>query len=287
MNMFTRLATASTLALALAATACSGATAPTAQTSAATTRAPVAQTSHGFVKLFGEALGDVDLRADQRVEIEKLAESAETRHTALRTELKAVMLDIADQVEKGTVDKASLKPKVDRAMSKIDEVRPLDQEALVKLHGLLDEGQRAAFVDALEQRGQKKMEEHKAGGHPMFALAKELDLSSDQRDKIRDAFRDAMQTARNGEGEHEHGFRGHRGGGRHAMLEAFKSPTFDPKTVGPQGSLAEKAKGKEDAAFAMAEKVLPILTAEQRKTLAAKIRARATSEDPFAAGPGL
>ena len=75
MKTFSRfsLVLASTLALSLAATACSGTAAPTAQSAAATTRAPVAQGTHGIVKLAGDALGDVDLRPEQRPEIEKLA----------------------------------------------------------------------------------------------------------------------------------------------------------------------------------------------------------------------
>jgi Spy/CpxP family protein refolding chaperone len=282
MKSFSRsLVLASTLALSLAATACSGTAAPTAQSAAATTRAPVAQGTHGIVKLAGEALGDVDLRPEQRAEIEKLAVSSEARHAQLRTDLRAVMLDIADQIEKGSIDKAAMKAKIDDAIVKIDKVRPDDQASLAKLHEILDDGQRAQFVDAFRERGKDRMEAHahEKGGHPLMTLARDLNLTAEQRDKIRDAFREGMREARGrGEGE-RHGWGGGRGHG-HAMLEAFKEPTFDPKTVGPQGSLAERAKGKEEAAFGVAEKILPILSAEQRKTLADKIRARANAEDP-------
>jgi len=280
MKSFSRsLVLASTLALSLAATACSGTAAPTAQSAAATTRAPVAQGTHGIVKLAGEALGDVDLRPEQRAEIEKLAVSSEARHAQLRTDLRAVMLDIANQIEKGSLDKAATKAKIDDAIVKIDKVRPDDQASLAKLHEILDDGQRAQFVDAFRERGKDRMHAHEKGGHPLMTLARDLNLTAEQRDKIRDAFREGMHEARgHGEGE-RHGWGGGRGHG-HAMLEAFKEPTFDPKTVGPQGSLAERAKGKEEAAFGVAEKILPILSAEQRKTLADKIRARANAEDP-------
>lgn len=267
-------------ALALGATACSGAgSAQTAQSAAATTRAPVGQGTHGLVKVAGEALGEVDLRPEQRVEIEKLAQAAEARHSALRADLKVLMLDIADQVEKGAIDRAQLKPKVDQAIAKMDQARPGDQAALGQLHALLDDGQRAAFVDALKAHGKERMTKH--GGHPLMALAHDLDLSSEQRDKIREAFKDGMRAAHAGAEHGEHGPRwgGHHGRG-HGMLEAFKQPQFDPAASGPQGSLAERAKGKEDAAFAVAEKVLPLLSAEQRKILATKIRARANAEDP-------
>ena len=191
------------------------------------------------------------------------------------------MLDIADQIEKGSIDKASLKTKIDDAIVKIDKVRPDDQASLVKLHEILDDGQRAQFVDAFRERGKERMEAHahQTGGHPLMTLARDLNLTSEQRDKIRDAFRDGMNQARGGEGDH-HAWGGHGRGHGNAMLEAFKEPTFDPKTVGPQGSLAERAKGKKEIAFGVAEKILPILSVEQRKTLAEKIRARANAEDP-------
>ena len=286
MSTLSRLGIASILALSLATAACSG-TGPTgtgasAQSASGTSRAPVGQSTHGVVKLAGEALGDVDLRPDQRVEIEKLAVDAEARHAQLRKDLRGVMLDIADQIEKGTVDKASLRPKIDVAMAKIDKVRPDDQLAMVKLHDVLDDAQRGQFVDAFRERGKEKMHAHHQG-HPLMTLAHDLNLSSEQRDKIRDAVRDGMQEAREHGARGEHG-RGARHNGRgqagHDMLEAFKQPTFDPKTLAPQGSLAERAKGKEEAAFEVAEKILPILSAEQRKTLADKIRQRANAEDP-------
>lgn len=294
MKSFSRIMLASTLALSFAATACSSTAAPTAQTAAATTRAPVAQGTHGIVKLAGDALGDVDLRPEQRADAEKLAQAAETRHAQLRKDLRSLMLDIADQIEKGTVDKAGLKPKIDVAIAKIDQVRPEDQASLVKLHDLLDESQRTQFVDSFREHGKQRMEAHHRGGHPLLALAQEMNLTPEQRDKIRDAFRAGMQEARadgagkdgkdGKDGEHHHGgFGGHHGAGHgpgNAMLEAFKQPTFDPKTVGPQGSLADRAKGKEEVAFGVAEKVLPMLSTEQRKALADKIRARANAEDP-------
>lgn len=267
------------IAASFATAACSGTAAPTAQSASATSRAPVAQGTHGLVKLAGEALGEVDLRPEQRAEIEQLAATAEARHAILRKDLRGVMLRIADQIEKGAVDKASLRPEIEAAIAKIDRTRPDDQAAIGKLHGILDDAQRAQFVDAFHERGKEKMHERRKG-HPLLALAHDLGLSAEQRDKIRDAVRDGMEEAREhgARGEHGRGFRREKGA---SMLEAFKQPNFDPKTIGPQGSLVERAKGKEEAAFEVAEKVLPILTAEQRKILADKIRQRANLEDPI------
>ncbi len=287
MNVLSRIALASTLALSLATTACGSSVdaAPAVQSAAAATRAPVAQGSHGIVKLVGEALGDVELRPDQRVEIEKLAKEADARHASMRAELRAVMLGVADQVERGAVDRASLTPKIDAAIAKVDQVRPLDRAAFVRLHGILDDAQRAAFVEALKARMHDRMAQHPLK-HPLLAMANEIGLSSEQRDKIRDTFRASFpdfrgHEGRGGPGGHEGpGARGGFGHGRQ-VLEAFKQPNFDPDVIAPQGNLAEKAKARADGAFALAEKVLPLLTAEQRKLVAAKIRARASAEDPM------
>ena len=51
---------------------------------ATTTRAPVAQSTHGPLKLIGDALGDVPLTASQRAAIEKLAADTEARHAESR-----------------------------------------------------------------------------------------------------------------------------------------------------------------------------------------------------------
>src|SRR4051812_15480823 len=50
---------------------------PAATQQTATTRAPLAANAHGFVKIAGEALGEVPLRPEQRTELEKIAADSE------------------------------------------------------------------------------------------------------------------------------------------------------------------------------------------------------------------
>src|SRR5580700_939527 len=76
------------LSLGVLAAGCGGSVAteaPAVAGDGAATKAPVAATTHGRVKLAAAALSDVPLRADQRVQIEKLATAADVQHSAVRT----------------------------------------------------------------------------------------------------------------------------------------------------------------------------------------------------------
>src|SRR5262249_1012851 len=153
-------------------------------TASAATKAPVATTSHGVVRMVGEALGEVPLRADQRATIEKLAQEAEDRHTPMVSGRRQLMLAFADQIETGTIDKAALEAQIDRVMADLEKTRAQDRAAIVKLHDVLDADQRNAFVDALEKQMKAKQGEafDRMGGVARLKhLADELKLTDDQR----------------------------------------------------------------------------------------------------------
>jgi Spy/CpxP family protein refolding chaperone len=297
------------IALALGSAACSGQAENTApQTSAsALSKAPIGASTHGVVKMIGEALGEVPLRPDQRVELEKLAQEAEQRHVAAQAGHKELMLAVADQVEKGAIDRAALQPKIDRVVTDAEKARPEDQAALARVHALLDPSQRNAFVDALEARfagmrgkfgkhgrhgagghgehakGGEHAQRGMRGGHEGFAgmkqLAEELKLTDEQRSQIRDVMRAGMEEHRGDAAERGKGKAGwaerakafRRG---KEQLDAFRTETFDPKAGAP-ADLHAKIEQGTTRAVSFAEKVLPILTPEQRKIAADKIRAMA------------
>ncbi len=272
--------------------ACGG-TVEQPQTSATgVSKAPIGTNTHGFVKLVGEALGEVPLRAEQRVELEKLAQAAEARHAPTAQGRKDLMLAIADQVEKGTIDRSALQPKIDKVVADVESVRNEDRAAIVKLHETLDPEQRNTFVDALEARMKAKHKEHaehKGGLHgfaKMHALAEELKLTDAQKAQIMSTMKD-MHKERMAEmkekwthGEvhkrEHHGSRGHHGGhhGKHAF-EAFRGDKLDLEKVAPPVDLKDKATKGTEHFVGMAEKILPILTPEQRKIAADKLRGMA------------
>jgi Spy/CpxP family protein refolding chaperone len=285
----------------VAAVGCGGSVEqPQTQTQAsAVSKAPIAPQTHGVVKVFGDALGEVALRPDQRTELEKLAASAEQRHVAMADGKKDLMLAVADQIEKGTIDRSALQPKIDRIIADLEKGRPEDTASLARMHAILDPEQRNAFADALEakfknghhggKRGGEKSEhgakgeagDH-AGGpkgmHGMMQLAEDLKLTDDQKSQIKDA----LKAGREGHSFRETFDRMSEG---KKVLESFRSDKFDANVATPAPEkLRERAAIGTSRALGVAEKILPILTADQRKIAAEKLRTMAGSgaELPFA-----
>ena len=238
--------------LSTVAIACGGSVSESPQSSAsALAKAPVGATTHGAVKVIGDALAEVPLRPDQRTAIEALAQAAEARHVPMAADRRDLMLAVADQIEAGNVDKNALQPGIAKVTAYAAAVRDEDRAAIVKLHDLLDADQRSAFVDALEAK--------RGSGHglsKMKQLADDLKLTDAQRGQMRSLLRGSMKDLR---GEH------------HAkeMLEAFRQDTLDLDKVAPPKDLASI---HGDRVASLAEKVLPILTADQRKLAADKVR---------------
>jgi Spy/CpxP family protein refolding chaperone len=283
-NIFPMKLSSLVLSSFLLLAACGGSVEQPQTTSSAASKAPVAANGHGAVKIVGEALGDVALRPEQRAEIEKLAAEAETRHAPLADGKKQLMLAFADQVERGAIDRAALQASIDKLMADVEKSRNDDRAAIAKLHGLLDRQQRNDFVDALEKsfKGKHGFGENgppgKAFGH-MHGLAEELKLTDEQKDKIKDVFKDSWHDARHDarkNGKHGGGH-GHREG-KHA-LEAFREDKLDLDKVAPPMDLKAIANEGVDRVSKIASQILPILTPEQRKVAADKLREMANNGD--------
>jgi len=294
----------------LAVTACGGSVEQPQTQASAVTKAPLAVQTHGVVKVFGDALGEVPLRPDQRTELEKVATAAEQRHLAMADGKKDLMLAVADQIEKGSIDRTALQPKIDRIIADVEKGRPEDTASLARIHAILDPDQRNAFADALEakfkshggwkhhgadqgpppgEQGAKgEIQDHAAGkvgrGGPagmhggMMQLAADLKLSDDQKSQIKDVIK---------AGHDGHAFREMHERMSHGkeVLESFRTDKFDANAATPAPEkIRERATAGTTRAIGVAEKVLPILTPEQRKIAADKLRAMANSggELPFA-----
>jgi Spy/CpxP family protein refolding chaperone len=286
----TSLALLAALAVVPATVVACGGSVEAPQTAAGATKAPVGTNTHGFVKVAGEALGEVPLRTEQRTELEKIATEADQRHASMADGRKDLANTIADQIEKGTIDKAALQPKIDRVVADFEKVKPADQQAIARVHQILDADQRNAFVDALEKKLHEAREHHegKHGGFGhMMKLADDLKLTDAQRDQIKtvlkDAHKDHAGGPHGGEWHRGEGWKAHEGGPKHG-LEAFRSDKFDANAMaGPHGGdVKERAAEGTTRMLTLAEKILPILTPEQRKIAADKLRAMsANGETPF------
>lgn len=276
------LAIALSTTLAGAALGCGGTTASEqpASASAAATRAPVAQSAHGPVKVVGEALADVPLTAAQRAEVEQLASAADARHAAARAARKALMLALAAQVEAGAIDRASLRPHVDAVAAAVAGSQPADRAAFERLHAILGPDQRTAFIDALEARMHEGMGEAHKGG--MTQWAQELRLSDDQREQIKAAVQRLRSTAQEEGGAPAWKQKRERGA---KVLDAFKKDRFILDEVAPAQDLRRLTARSTEMFLGMAEAAVPILTPKQRTLAVQKLKARA--EEPETSGAML
>lgn len=249
------------MAGALAASACSsGAEAGPAAASAQAANEDPALAHLGLIR---EALDKVTLRPDQKTEVEQLMTAAEGRHAAVRAAHAALRSAVADQIVAGKVDRAALQPEVDALLAAIDKSRPDDRAALVRLHDLLDKGQREQLVGAVESSLRSRMQAHKGRGPHQWAA--DLNLTDQQRDQIHTAMRD--QFHRDGEGR-EHWRAAHEQGRR--LLQSFREDKFTLDGTAALGR--DRIEHGIDRMIELANVAVPILRPEQRAIAAQKIR---------------
>ncbi len=276
--MLRRSLLALALALAVPALGCGGSltSEPPQTADTATTKAPVAVGSHGPVKLFGEALGDVPLTASQRAQIEQLATDAETRHAPARAARKDLMTVLASQVQAGQIDRAALQPKIDALVAAMQKAQQGDRAAFEQLHAVLGPQQRSAFVDAVKARiGAHMGEMHDK--HPMKQWAEDLKLTDDQRAQIKSAVMDRMHAAAAEGGPHGDWAQAKNHG--EAVMAAFEQDHFVMDEVSPPRDVQAQVAKMTGHVLNIVEAALPVLTPEQRVLAAQKIAERADSFD--------
>ncbi|MGZ3420426.1 MAG: hypothetical protein ACXWUG_29705 [Polyangiales bacterium] len=204
---------------------------------------------------------DIGLRADQRKSLEALRATLATKNDAVRAEGKALANMLADALEKGSLDKGAADAQVAKIVAASAAARPDIQAAVAKVHELLDPAQREAVAAAMRDHKGK----HFGGGKgQLFAVLKDLDLTSDQKDQLKAVWH--AQHEKGEKGDHQA-----KKAAFHAALDSFATNEFDAK------ALPEHHKGPAQFAergVAFVEAAIPILDAGQRQKLAAAIRAK-------------
>jgi Spy/CpxP family protein refolding chaperone len=279
------------LPLMLSLAACSGTT--TAPPAAGTTQQAIATNGPGPLRAMGSAFAEVPLSPEQRTRIEALFKQTEDRHAeawrASAAARKELLLALADQVKAGAIDRAALAPKAEAAAAPLKKAHEQDRAALVELHKALTPEQRAQFVDALQDRHSmaKKAfgrgdgrEEHALAGkgkgkHERFGhMWKELDLSSEQKEKLKEAMKSAM--GERGKGKEHFAQRREE---MKKLMESFKSDQFTGELPGH----GKDGSAMVDRILKFAEVATPILTPEQRTKASEMLRERAANAEkmPF------
>jgi Spy/CpxP family protein refolding chaperone len=268
MRAFSKWVALGSVAGALALTACASSTEgeAAAAAQAGVNQDPPEVAHMNFVR---EALTKVSLRPDQQPIVDQLGKDAATRHEAIKTARGALRNAIADQVQAGKIDRAALKPQMDALLAAIDQSRPADRAAMVRLHDVLDKNQRNQFVDALEAQ----FHDHGAhAGRPGLGHARQwasdLNLTDQQRDQIRTAVRGKFEGQREQMKEQWHAAR-EQG---QKMLESFRQDQFTLDANSPQLFGRDKIAGGVGKMIDFAEAAVPTLTPEQRVIAAQKIR---------------
>ena len=238
---------------------------------------------HAAGRLIDKALDEVNLRPDQKAQVETLRADAEKRHAPVKAARERLVTALADQVEKGQLDRCAVGADVKALVTAEAEAHPGDRAAFEKLHSILDSTQRAAFVDALK-RGWDAVEKFHEPAALADHIAKELKLSADQKtsvEKILTGLREVREAQPSYAAHHERWKK---------ILDAFKGDKFSLDQVAPEGDVAAHAAARVERMFWAKEAILPVFNADQRKTAAEKMRewAKGTTEPQIrSVSPGM
>jgi hypothetical protein len=219
----------------------------------------------GAGKLIDKALDEVQLRPDQKSAVEAMKAEAEKRHAPVKAAKERLATAVADQIEKGELDRCALAPDTKALASAAADAHPGDRAAFEKLHSILDPTQRAAFVDALKRQWDavEKMHEPAALADRM---AKDLKLSADQKTSMERVLTGLREVR-----EAEPSYAAHRERWT-KILDAFKGDHFVLDQIAPEGDVAAHSAAKVERRLWAAEAILPVFSPEQRKFVADKIR---------------
>jgi Spy/CpxP family protein refolding chaperone len=236
----------------------------------------------GFLTLVLASTQDLDLRPDQRSQIDKiradLLAKMEPAHTAGK-ELAGVL---ADGVAAGKIDRAKVDASIAKLVSQVQGLHEATIGSLDQLHAALDAAQRAAFVAALQShwerwadahgRDESDDRQHRAGY--LLALVRQLGLTKEQAETIRTNFREQMK-ARPQDHLHKE-VKDHL----RTFSTAFKADTFSAKALG-QGKAANAHMASWGAMrrARFLEAAAPVLSPEQRAKLSQMIRDHANRAD--------
>lgn len=194
----------------------------------------------------------------QRSQIRALVTQRKTAAIPVRQANAQVLTVLAQQVEQGQVDPQALAPSLSAEQSAAQAALQVDQQTLSQLHSILTPAQRNQLVDAVEARlaqgGSARAWKGRGGGG-------NLGLSQEQRAQIKAN----LQASR----PQDAGTR--QRGQMRAALESFRGDSFDATAM---VRLEKRGVREERVASAM----VPVLNANQRATLAAKLRTRAARE---------
>jgi Spy/CpxP family protein refolding chaperone len=235
----------------------------------------------GLTSFISMAVDTLGLDEAKRASVEKIQSDLRAKTAPAREAENEVLAAIADGVAAGKLDTAKINAAVEKHAAASTGLHEATADALTQLHDALTPAERAALVDKVKAHWDvwhKVNVEEKAGnkdekaGH-LAKLTKLLSLTPDQVDKISAALAPETpvtpKTDPKAEDAHLQSF-----------ATAFLADKFDAKSLASSatasaGHVARHGGGRLVRFYAA---VTPVLTPEQRTTLAAEIREHANDD---------
>jgi Spy/CpxP family protein refolding chaperone len=236
--------------------------APTGPTAQAPTSEP-----GGIVQFVDEALGGISLRPEQSEALKELGATLDAKVAPVDKAKRDLMEALADQIEAGRVDAKSLEPAIQRVDEAVQTASPAVHGALQKIHDTLDADQRKEFVEHFREK-LNKMEVKTEPKAKVDEMAKKLDLTDDQKGKVRAILEQDMKPS--GEMHDRFG----------KLLDAFPSDKFSVDEVLPAGLAAGHVDKMLHRMVGAASQVTAILSPEQRQKAAELLRQKAARKFP-------
>jgi Spy/CpxP family protein refolding chaperone len=234
---------------------------------------------HGGVTLFiAMSLDTLGVAPEQQAAVDKIRTDLRSAMAPQRAAEEKLLATLADGLAGADLDATSVGVAVAQVTRSAAAVHDESAKALNELHAVLTPPERAALVDKIEAHWAIWQRENAVevaasnnteSGH-LAALTSELNLTADQVDKIRAAFASDANTRPQID---RHEIDSHV----RALGDAFRSETFDARLL-TNGTAANTGLSGWGAAHLahVVETMAPLLTADQRSTLASKLREHAT-----------
>jgi Spy/CpxP family protein refolding chaperone len=235
----------------------------------------------GLTSFISMAIDTLGLDEAKKDAIEKIQTDLRAKTAPARDAENELLATIADGVAAGKLDTAKINAAVEKHGAAATGIHEATADALTQLHDALSPAERAALVDKVKAHwdvwhkvnvDQKPGNKDEQGGH-LAKLTKLLALTPDQVDKISAALAtDAPVTPKTDPKAEE--------GHIQSFATAFLADKFDPKALAPSATASAGHVARHGGARLVRfyTAVTPVLTPEQRTTLAAEIRERANDD---------
>jgi len=230
----------------------------------------------GLTTFISMAIDTLGLDEAKKAQITTIQSDLRAKTAPARDAEHDLLSTIADGVAAGKIDTAKVDAAVEKGATASAGIHAATADAMTQLHDALSPAERAALVDKVNAHWavwHKVNVEEKAGtkekGGRLAKLTELLTLTPDQVDKISSALSaDAPVTPKNDPKAADAHIQ--------AFATAFVAEKFDAKSLAPPATASAGHVARHGGArlARFYEAVTPVLTPQQRTTLAAQIRER-------------